>query len=400
MGGEKIKLRILVPLTIAIVGLLGSFVSGTYRLMNGALHSQVDQYLASVKKVIRANHHSDIEVLGEIADNLARHQRLRQAYRNNNRPQAQSVLRPIFQELSQQHGISKLYIHDRDGVNFARAHQPHLFGDTMNHATLAGAIQTGDVCFGMELCDRGSFTFSFVLPWRYPGEIAGYIELGKDFQYITREVPAAFGVEMITLINKTHVSRKAWERAYRHGNIDVWWNTFSDFVIIDNTFDTIPARLNHWFSENPEEPPYNQRISLEGVTYSLAFFPLVDILGRKVGGVAVFCDITHYLEKTFKQLVLISAMCLIIGIALCVSFYKMLEGLEAELTDSRQKILRESQLRLEIERRHTKELAAHILELELARTRALKMVRESELAKQQAEKIKKEYLQKQGYPDR
>ena len=48
---------------------------------------------------------------------------------------------------------------------------------------------------------------------------------------------------------------------------------------------------------------------------------------------------------------------------------RMLDSLERELRESHQKILRENELRLEIEKRHAKELAAHVVELEVTRAR-------------------------------
>lgn len=389
MGGERIKLRILIPLTIAIVGLLGAFITGAFRLKQNALDSQIRQYLTSVKRVLRSTHHVEVESLGKMLDNLQLNEPLRQAYANGNRSGFLTAAKPVFHELCRNHDINDLHYYDIHGSVFAEFNEKAASSVSFEHTTLARAMTSGEPFFGMEVSSAGSFFLSYTVPWKIKGQTIGFIEIEKELKHITKDVPKAFGVELITFIDKQYVTRELWESIYQRQYRGVTWESCLDYVVIDNTFDELPPTLKNTLSGSfGENPGASAELVYQDSEYSIVYFSLIDVHNRTVGYSAVFYDATNYLQETRDLLYLISALCLAIGLALFISFYKMLDSLEQELSESRQTILEENQLRLEIERRHTKELAAHVLELEIARTRELNMAREAELARTSAEEVR------------
>lgn len=394
MGGERIKLRILIPLTVALVGLLGAFVTGAFRLKQNALDGQVRQYLSSVKKVLRTKHHTEIESLGRILDNL---QSLSHVYSNKDRATFVANVNPIFNELCRNHAVSAIHFYDINGRVFAEVNREIADSEPAEHSTLTKVMESGEPFFGMELSNSGSFSLSYTVPWKVDGEIIGFIELEKELRHITEDVPLAFGVDLVTFIDKRHVTRELWERIYLRQYPDVTWDSFENFVVIDNTFRGPLPPVVKPLAVNPVA---NTGVTAEVLShdqeYSFSFFPLIDVHNRTIGYSAVFYDAAAYLRETRDLLYLISALCIVIGVALFVSFYKMLDSLEQELSESRQKILEENQLRLEIERRHTKELAAHVLELEVARTKALNLAREAELARTSVEEVRQKLRDSKG----
>ncbi len=399
MGGERIKLRVLIPLAIAIVGLMGAFVSGAFRLMNGALDDEVNRHLHSARKVIRARHHGDIVTLSNSLENLEEVKALSKAWIRGDSVEIQAIVKPFFAELYNNHGITHCYLHNpKDGPSL-RVHHPGSFHDTTDHWTLDNAIETGRLSFGTELSSSGSFRLIVVKPWYIKKQLVGYIELGKEFKNITKGVPDALGVEIVALLDKRQIDREKWEKAYLVSHSTASWDDFTNFVVIDNSFYETPVSIDNWLSHNHDSHAgLHQQIQIYDRTYCVAFFPLIDARNRDVGDIAVFYDATALIARTGNLLMLITTMCLFIGVALFISFYKMLGSIETELAESRQKILGDSQLRFEIEQRHAKELATHVVEVELARSRALNMARQAERARLEAEKATRELQEKHNQP--
>ena len=247
----------------------------------------------------------------------------------------------------------------------------------------------------MELGASGSFRLNVVKPWYVKKQLVGYLELGKEFRNVTKGVPTALGVELVAFVDKRRIDRDRWEDAYLDPGSLTSWDDFTDFVVIDNSFDEVPVSVNNWLKrDHDDHAGLHEQIQLYGRTYCVGFFPLIDARNRDVGDIAVFYDATSLVARTENLLMLITTMCLLIGVALFASFNKMLGSLEAELNESRQKIIDDNRLRLEIEQRHAKELAAHVVEVELARSKALNMAKQAERARLEAEQATRELQEK------
>lgn len=342
-------------------------------MLQGALNDEVNRYLVSVKKTLRARHHDDLETLSAATADLRRNRAVQKAFVENDRRRLFDALKPFQRDLGRYHRITRVSIHDSAGVNFMRVHQPAHHGDTVIHSTFRKARETEQPFFGMELSESGSFTLSIVVPWHIDKRLAGYVEIEKELHYITEDIPTAMGVELISLIDKRYINRTEWEKAYRVTEGGPHWDDFADFVVVGNSFQNSPKAVARMLTTRHEQHRGEiPQIEFGGRRYCVAFFPLIDVRNRDVGDIAVFYDATAAYKRTENLLMFIGIMCVLIGIALFVSFYHMLDGLERELRESHQKILCESELRLEIEKKHAKELAAHVVELELIRARERK----------------------------
>ncbi|MEW6413104.1 MAG: cache domain-containing protein [Candidatus Zixiibacteriota bacterium] len=391
MGSERIKLRILIPLTIAIVGLLGAFISGAFRLLNNDLNGEIRHYLTSVKKVIKSRHHNDVEVMSASLQYLQENQTLRNAYTQRDRGRLAQLMTIYFHELKHNHNITHFSIHDPDGSNFLRLHQPHHFGDRIQRFTFEKAAESGAPFFGMELNPDGLFILRMVSPWYVDGKLLAYLEIGKELKYMTRSVPAELGVNVIAFVNKAYVDRRKWEERHKTVDSNDTWNDYRDFVIIDKSMSVQPALINDFLSiDHSLHDQLPLRFTQNDRCYMTSVFQLIDAQNRDVGDMMVFYDVTDQVGRAHRLLFLISTICVVVGLGLFVSFYKMLDSLEQELSESRDRVLQESRKRLEVEQKHARELARHVIEVEIAKTKALNAAREAEKAKEEAEKAQLE----------
>ncbi len=381
MNNERIKLRILIPLTIAIVCLLGAFISGAFRLLNNDLDEGINHYLTSVKRVIKNRHHSDVETMSTSLERLAENQTLYKAFLQKDRGKLAQVLGPYFEELKHNHHTTHFSIHDTDGVNFVRLHDPQRFGDKIERFTFKKAVETGALFFGMELNPDGLFVLRTVTPWKIDGKLIGYLEIGKELKYMTQNVPLELGVNVIAFVNKKFVLRERWEDKHRQVDSSDCWDDYENFVIIDKSISVDPASVSDFLAtDHQDHEKAHMRFEQDGAYYLTSVFQLIDARNRDVGDIMVFYDVTRQVTRAHRLLILISFICVLVGSALIVSFYKMLGSLEQELSDSREQLLEESRNRLEIEQKHARELAKHVIEVEVARTKALNAAKEAERA--------------------
>ncbi len=370
MDNERIKFRVLVPLTAAIVGLIGAFVAGAFHLMNDSLDYEIGRQLTSARQVIKVSHHANVELLSKVIENLASNQRLKKAYIEGRRAETRAILDPVLHELFESHNVSDLCLYDTLGVDFVRIQRSPINGDTAQSIPLIKARETGRLFFGMDLRPGGAFSLRVAAPWHINDRLAGFIELGKKSTHITKEVPRALGVDMVTYIDKKYLSRERWEKTHSTPDSALAWDTFPNCVIIDNSFNGLPPldKIHHPVESGARAIAF-RKVNTSETSYCVADYPLVDVQNRVVGHFAIYYDATQHIQRTENLLTFISAICLAIGLGLFIFFYRILDGLERELIHSREKLELENARRLEVEQKHARELAVHVLELELARSR-------------------------------
>ncbi|UCE25313.1 MAG: hypothetical protein JSU74_04520 [Candidatus Zixiibacteriota bacterium] len=374
MDNERIKLRILIPLTIAVVVLIGTFITGAFHLMHHSLEDEIDRYLTSARKVMKSRHHADVESLSKVIEDLTSDPRLQQTFAKDQRAGTRAILEPVFHELARNHNVTHLSLYYAGGKNFLSLQLPRILSDTLSSTTLAKARETGRLFFGMELSRSGAFCLRVAAPWYIGNSLTGFIELGKEFTGITREIPRALGIDLVTYIDKKYILRDDWEKTYSSRDTSATWDTFPDCVIIDNSFEGLPPIDG---GSHPVEAGNHTvaglKLKSNDASYCVAHIPLVDVQNRVVGHLAIYYDATRPIERTENVLIFLGTICLAIGLALFISFYLMLDSLERELLDSREKLVLENNRRLEVEQKHARELAVHVLDLELARTKATSM---------------------------
>lgn len=379
MSAVRIKSRVLIPLAMAIAGLLGAFVVGSYQVLDENLDEEVDRHLASVKKYLSAQHQNDLDELGAAVANIAQSNDVGKAWKDGDRERIRTTLNRYLPELRVSHDITHLYLYDTSGaLIFCMDGCPP--GDKpQDRFTLSRARVTGRFSYGMELCEHGTFSLRVVMPRLVDGQLTGFIEIGEELQSLTRNIPAVLGVQVAALVKKSYLDRTAWEDRLAGPYSDADWDALPNRVTLEKSIEQVPEEIDKWLSQKSADgPDLKHKLAFDNHTYTAAFVPLIDAQARDVGDIVLFYDSTARTKRAQRLFVIIATASLLIGVALLVSFYKMLDKLEAELLMSRRMLIEENQARLEVEKRHTRELAAHVVNLELNRSRAQQSTKEPE----------------------
>ncbi|MCP4634585.1 MAG: PAS domain S-box protein [candidate division Zixibacteria bacterium] len=373
---ENLKFRILIPLVLAIIMLLGTFVFGVYSLQKREILLQAEARLNSCYEIFQREIENETTNLNSIIEVLQSNRDFQSAWLKRDRQALRQLLSPIFGKLYSENVITQLYLHDLHRINFMRVHKEKMYGDIIDRTTLIQAEKTGRPTKGIELGSMGIFTLRVVHPWRINGKLVGYIELGNEIGHIAKQMHDDLNVDVVITINKTNLVRDRWEAGLRMLGRKDNWEQFSDIVIIDKTIDEIPNDLtNLLVSDDHSYLEPLSEVTIAEQRYSTGIIPLHDVERRIVGEMVVLFDITEQaavLRNSFIEIITVS---IIVCLGLVLLFYIILSQTERKLYISRKRAIEEAQAR-------QLEQSQHIKELKLKHTDLLKSkeaIRQSEL---------------------
>lgn len=360
---ERIKTRILVPVAFALLFMLAGAVFSIYWLKQQSIGEDVNHETNEVQEIFPTLLEAEAKIMaGQIAF-LKENQNLQNAWIAKDRDALLRYAAPIFEQVRSAYGVTHFYFMGLDRSCFLRMHNPTHYGDTIERFTMEHAVQQGKLAYGLELGLFGTFTLRAVTPWRIGGQLAGYIELGKEIDHIMPLLKDILGIEYFLTIKKRFLTRLGWEEGLRMMKRKGNWDTFKDVVIIDQSIKEIPSGMASMLS-GPHENNKELSINPNGVTRRCraAFLPLTDAGGRPVGEIILFIDVTEQENSMRMYLIIQLAVCGFISLLLFTSFYSYISRIENSIVkvnnNLRTKIADHTQSKRELKkyRDHLKEL--------------------------------------------
>jgi len=281
---NRIKRRILIPLAIALLVLLGTTIAGFHQHDQYFLDKDINAQITRANELFQTELEEDAELMSALITFLKRDPCLQQRFLAADRDGLLRCAKPLFELIRREHRITHFYFHSVDQVNFLRIHNPPRFGDHIGRFTMKEAVKEQKNASGIELGPFGTFTLRTVSPWYIDGKIVGYIELGEEIDHITPEIKEIVGVELILLIDKQYLNQKGWEEGLQMMGREGDWNQISDLVIIDSTLDLWTPELDA-FTHQSHRHPTNNIIELENddQQYVALGTRLLDAGNRHVG---------------------------------------------------------------------------------------------------------------------
>ena len=365
---DRVRIRVLVPLTIGIVLLTGGFTWALYHQAKDEMASDCARALDNLPKLFREELDREAYMMAGVMKTLTRNDRIRSAMKARDSEALLSLSRSLFRTLREQNRITHFYFLDPKRVCLLRVHQTECKGDTINRITALGAERTGQMFHGIELGSLGTFTLRVVQPWYEDGRLIGYIELGEEIEHIIDRLSEASGAELTIAIHKRFIDRAKWEEGMAMLGRKADWNALEHAVVVTQTLPVAAASLAPYFSGSPHSyGGLGSRVSLGDRTYAASLVRLTDAGDRLVGDmVALRDETTAY--TALRQTVLGGVLaCLAIGGTLFIIFHIYLGRVDrefargaAKLTDSNRE-LREAE---ELARREYAKLSAMIAGME------------------------------------
>ena len=280
-----------------------------------------------------------------------------------------------FARLRDGHAITHYYFIDAEGIARLRLHAPEKKGDKITRASLERARSTGAVSSGLEAGPLGTFTLRVVRPVVWDERVIGYLELGKEFDIITRHIHEALDVGIHVFVDNSLLASLP-----APGSTD-GAATSPLFEGQQRVFQVEP-RLPPWFSKATVENrgalggwaaarPYG-----DAPDTAVGVLPLRDASGAAVGDMVLVFDIeadVHAMRE--RNLVSGGALAgaLVLLVLVAVSFARRLDRQVARTERVRAKLIGELEATIA---ERTADLRAEVAErerLEEARRRGERM---------------------------
>ncbi|MDO8948303.1 MAG: response regulator [Desulfocapsaceae bacterium] len=328
-----------------------------------ANEDEVRKQLSSVDSLF--SHYAEVEqeLLGTFLKTIENDKVLQQAFLSGSREELLKAASPFFSRLLAEHDISHYYFVKPDLTCFLRVHNPGRYGDLIDRYTMQQAALSGKPSYGIELGKFGTFTLRVVYPWIVNKKLIGYVELGREIDYITPELKKILGVELFFLVKKEFLSREDWQEGLRMSGRSGSWDELADYVVIDRTLPGIPERFKNkgvGFAEHKSMLD----VRLGEKEYQGGAVPLLDARGQHMGVIISLTDSTAR-QAEQKRIFLLLSVCVSLGGAGYFFFYISMGRLEAGLKKAYGGLEEEIELRKGIEGRlrdHEEQLEQQVAE--------------------------------------
>ena len=360
----SLKRRILIPLTLALVFLLSVFVYRVYLISQEKISEDALKKFESVNKLFEKKLESDAELISAVIETLAGNKEIQAAWSARDRPGLIGLTSPVYAKLRAKYRITHFYFHDLDRVTFLRVYNPEKYGDVSRHSTLLKSQKSGKPSVGIEIGSLGTLTLRVVYPWLIDGRVVGYLEMGEEIEHIIKKLREILGVELYVSIYKNFTSRSEWEKGMRIMGHEGNWEQFSSLVVVGKTLDVVPdnfADLHQLFHEQfPDyqnlETPADFKLSIGDRVFYTGFIYLFDSVENEVGDIMVLYDVTEPLDTSGESILLVVVICAIVGEVLFILFSTILGRAEKQLEESRLKLIEETNIREDFQKRYLAEM--------------------------------------------
>lgn len=348
---EPVRAKILPTLIVAICLLQASFLGMVGRQHQKDMAAVESVTTQRVQDLLQAEMEQDVAKMSTAMEVIVRDADLADALAQRDRNSLVEHAQPLFEQFRTQHKITHFYFHQPDRINFLRLHKDRK-GDLINRVTIRTAESTGQPSAGLEQGPTGNPVLRLVYPWRSDfdqksvadlfadrttGQLLGYLELGIEFEDIARHIHDILDVELLLAVDKTYLDQTRWAARNQKLGRQSDWNAFADHVIIDKTITDIPPEVSE-IIENLNAGAKRIRLTQDGQTHQVTFFPLNDIDGRELGHVIALKDVSADVQQARQSILLTSVFTIGVGAGLVGFFYIFLGKVERNLNERTRKL--------------------------------------------------------------
>ncbi len=362
-AGARLKRRVLLPLALALAFLVLAFAYATHRSEQNFAVEIAASGLENARKALDKSLEARGNRLRVALQLLDRDPLLRTMLASGDRGRIGAAYAGLFERLRREFGISHFYWIAPDRTILLRLHEPERFGDRLERLTLDAAGRTGRSAVGMEFGTAGTLSLRAVMPVRQGERLLGYVELAEEVQDMVQDVIRLSGSEGIVLIHKAGLSRPDWESGMRMLGRQPDWERLSSAVVSYSTLPKLPAGIERLLPEGAHLglAPAGEA-TLDGRIFKAGFIPLRDAGGREVGDLVILHDVTATSEHMMRTLAMGAAAAAFVGALLFWLFYAILERIQRELADSRERLIEEAESHVRLQQQRIAELTAWVEE--------------------------------------
>jgi len=333
-----LKLSFLLPLGLVFCGLIISFVYLTYTRSQQQIEMSSAQAVASVTTMFRHNLLENSSMLEAVSHALLRNKDIEVALAARDRSKLLALSAPLFDELRKEHRITHFYYHDVDRTSLLRVHQPERFGDKINRVTMLESEAIGATSAGIELGILGTFTLRHVSPWYDSDQkLIGYIELGMEIDSVFESIEQLYNTHLYMLIDKKYLNKDRWIEGMHMLGRSADWDRLEHFVVTNlRAGQDLPESFVANYATPASKVEGGFDLGYKGLQHRARVIPIEDKARRDVGKMWILIDTDQEVENGLKVTLIATAIAAVLGITLFVLFFRLVTGIESELSKHQQ----------------------------------------------------------------
>jgi hypothetical protein len=229
---NPVQKRLLAPLIIVVVVLLGGFYTARIRMQEQDLHNQITRDIEEIPRKFTRLIETQADGLSAAIEVIADGINRQRAFVDRDMEYLLETYTPLFNTLLAENGITHFYFHLPDRTNLLRIHKPEKRGDVITRFTAREAEETGEKSVGIELGPLGTFTLRVVKPVYIRETMVGFLELGKEIEEVLAALHERRDIELAVSIHKKMLERSQWEAGMAMLNRQAQWDRFEENVLI------------------------------------------------------------------------------------------------------------------------------------------------------------------------
>ncbi|MFC5500333.1 ATP-binding protein [Caenimonas terrae] len=382
-----LRMQVLVPLALALVLLVSSFVAVLVLARMKRNEMDIARSAAAADVMLQERTSHEVQTMRTVIELIMRDPNIEAAFRNRDRQALLDLSMPIRDGIWTKNSISRFDYILPDKTVLLRVEAPGDHGDKFSRFLLEES-QYDKPFWGSELGPQGDFTLQVVYPWRVDEKLIGYLQLGIDFEQLMEGIKTALDADVFVAIDKSYLDAGQWQQRQARKEEPIPWDEFPQVVVLNRTLKAIPPSVQAYLSQPAgREREDNFEFAADGRVVQTIGVPFMNRLGQRLGVMVVMEDMTAAAAGRTKTVVAIIAVVGAAGSGLMLFFYVLLGRVQrgvatrtARLNDAQRVLVLEQQER----QRAEQELGVQQERNELLETRS-RMVEELAAANQKAE---------------
>ncbi|MCB1790111.1 MAG: histidine kinase [Gammaproteobacteria bacterium] len=324
---DKVKGPILIPFSLLLVLAVGALFLIAYLYEEKARQQDLATSMRAAERLFGLQIDNDAARLHAALCPISRNEAVAKAFLNGDRGALLAKIGPLFSRLRDLHRVTHFYLLDTDRRVVLRVHKPAMRDDVIDRFTTLKAEQSGRETQGIELGPLGTLTLRAVKPWRFEGQLIGYLELGEEIGHIGDEIHRALGVDLLVTVNQAFLGSEG----LLAGTTEA-----SDFVVVSNTLDEVPPFVAKRLGGLNRQLQVSEASVYGDISLYTAVLPLNDAAGREIGDIVVIRDVTKLQAGFRESLVAAASLSLLAGALVFGLFYVILDRVERDYRRQRE----------------------------------------------------------------
>lgn len=369
---EKIKCKLLPPLIITIVSLLGANIWVLSENNQARIKKLQEATKLRVENLLQEKITSDTAQMNATLEVVIRDEQLSEAFQSRNTEALLRKGKPLFSRLQSQHQITHFDFHQPNFNSLATMHQKN-HSSAFTKQTLTTASTTKKPSVGIEIEPTGHTVLRAVYPWyanvsqqsceplntvpcetdifsqNNLGELVGFVELGKEFTHLAQNISSLVEADLLVAVDKKLVDRQQWEEENKKLSKKYAWDTFSNYVVIDQSMDIAISAIAKQLDNSQSEIEESIQIKDKNRTSQVIFLPFRDLKANNLGYIVVQKDISDIVNTANQSILELAVIGSILSLGLITLFYFLLSKVEKDLAERRINLVKTQE---ELEKSH------------------------------------------------